>query len=104
VLTITPALSDRELERVFDDGLKRRLITRAAVAGAAARSPWLPGATRRSFESDHARDLELESAGFTVMRFARDQVVHQPELVLAQIAQRIGELTAQVRRSSGAGA
>jgi Protein of unknown function (DUF559) len=104
LLTITPALSDRELERVFDDGLKRWLITRVAVAGAAARSPWLPGATRRSFEADHARDLELESAGFTVMRFTRDRVVHQPELVLARIAQRIGELTAQVRRSSGAGA
>jgi very-short-patch-repair endonuclease len=168
LLTITPALSDRELERIFDNGLKRRLFTRAAVAGAAGRSSWLPGAarlaalaadelrvpritrsdaeekllaliraaglpmpevnarlgryeidflwrtlqlavevdgyefhsTRRSFEADHARDLELESAGFHVMRFTRDQVVHQPELVLARIAQRIGELGAQSRPSS----
>jgi very-short-patch-repair endonuclease len=51
--------------------------------------------TRRSFESDHERDLVLSAAGFTVMRFTRDQIVKQPELVLVRLAQRLGEIEAQ---------
>jgi very-short-patch-repair endonuclease len=52
---------------------------------------------RRSFEADHARDLDLESDDFEVMRFTRDQIVKQPEWVLVQLAQRLDQL----RRSSG---
>jgi len=51
--------------------------------------------TRRSFESDHERDLALAAAGFTVMRFTREQIVKQPELVLVRLARRLGELEAQ---------
>lgn len=52
--------------------------------------------TRRSFEGDHAQDLELEEHGCQVMRFTRDQVKKQGEWVLVRLAQRL----AQLRRSS----
>jgi very-short-patch-repair endonuclease len=54
--------------------------------------------TRRSFEADHALDLEVESDGFVVMRFTRDQIEKQPEFVLVKLAQRLDQL----RRSSRA--
>jgi very-short-patch-repair endonuclease len=53
--------------------------------------------TRRSFEDDHARDLELSTAGFAVIRFTWRQLVEQPELVLVRLTQRLTEL----RRQSG---
>ncbi len=52
--------------------------------------------TRRSFEGDHAQQLELEDYGFAVMRFTRNQVNKQREWVLVRLAQRL----AQLRRSS----
>lgn len=165
LLDATPGLSQRELEQLFDDGLKRRLFTRHAVATMLHRNPRRPGghrlaalaesergvptltrseaeerflalvrrgglpapavnvrlgrftvdflwraerlvvevdgygfhSTRRSFEADHARDLELGAVGFTVMRITWRQLVEQPELVLARLAQRLSEL----RRQSG---
>lgn len=62
--------------------------------------------TRRSFESDHERDLVLSAAGFIVMRFTRDQIVKQPELVLVRLTRRLAELETQhVRpRAFGQGA
>jgi very-short-patch-repair endonuclease len=48
--------------------------------------------TRRSFENDHERDLALAAAGFIVMRFTRDQIVKQPELVLVRLTRRLAEL------------
>jgi very-short-patch-repair endonuclease len=51
--------------------------------------------TRRSFENDHERDLVLTAAGFIVMRFTRDQIVKQPELVLVRLTRRLAELEAQ---------
>jgi very-short-patch-repair endonuclease len=48
--------------------------------------------TRRSFEADHAQDLELEEDGFDVMRFTRDQVTKRPEWVLVRLAQRLAQL------------
>jgi very-short-patch-repair endonuclease len=166
LLDISPRLSDRQLERTFDRGLKERRFSRHAVATLVARNPRRPGAarlgalaeaegrfstltrsrpeetllpliragglpepevngwlgpheidflwraqrlvvqvdgyefhsTRRSFEADHALDLELESDGFVVMRFTRDQIEKQPELVLVKLAQRLDQL----RRSSRA--
>jgi very-short-patch-repair endonuclease len=56
--------------------------------------------THRSFESDHERDLTLGEAGFIVMRFTRDQVVHRGEWVLVMLAQRLARLDAQLGRSS----
>jgi very-short-patch-repair endonuclease len=56
--------------------------------------------TKRSFESDHERDQVLIEAGLSVLRFTADQVAGQPEVVLARLARRIGELQAQSGRSS----
>lgn len=50
--------------------------------------------TRWSFESDRARDLELEAAGYTIIRITADQLHDQPLMILARIAQRIGALGA----------
>jgi very-short-patch-repair endonuclease len=46
LLDIAPDLSDRELERVFDDGLMRRAFTRQAAIALLARSPHRPGGAR----------------------------------------------------------
>jgi very-short-patch-repair endonuclease len=54
--------------------------------------------THRSFEGDHAQDLDLRERGFHVMRFTGDQVTRQPEWGLVRLAQRL----AQLRRSSQA--
>jgi len=51
-------------------------------------------ATHRRFEHDHARDLALESMGLVVVRFTRDQVIEQPEMVLVTLAQRLAERAA----------
>jgi very-short-patch-repair endonuclease len=48
--------------------------------------------THRSFEADHAQDLELEEDGLKVMRFTRDQVTNRPEWVLVRLAQRLAQL------------
>lgn len=56
--------------------------------------------TRRSFENDHARDLALAAAGFTVMRFTADQLKNEPEMVLVRVAQRLAALETQSSRRS----
>jgi very-short-patch-repair endonuclease len=157
LLDIAPDLSDRELERAFDDGLVRRLFSRQAAIALLARSPHRPSgarlaelarvhdraltvtrsdaeerfltlvrrarlsepevnvrvgryiadflwrdqrlivevdgyafhSSRRSFERDHERDLVLKAAGFDVLRFTRRQIVEEPELVIARLAQAL---------------
>jgi very-short-patch-repair endonuclease len=157
LLDIAPDLSDRELERAFDDGLVRRMFTRQAAITLLARSPHRPAgarlaklarvrdrastvtrsdaeecflalvrkarlpepavnvrvgryiadflwreqrlivevdgyafhSSRRSFERDHERDLVLKAAGFDVLRFTRRQIVEEPELVIARLAQAL---------------
>ncbi len=165
LLDIAPRLATRELERAFDAVLKRRLVTRAAVADAVARAPRHAGAavlgtlarlelgaadtrsdgeerlvalvrsgglpepetnarlgryivdalwrearlvvevdgygfhhTRRSFEADHERDLELESAGYEVMRITWTQVATRPEQTLVRLTQRLAAAEAQRSR------
>jgi very-short-patch-repair endonuclease len=39
-----------------------------------------------SFQDDYARDLDLRSAGFTVLRFADTQLEEEPERVAADVA------------------
>jgi len=39
-----------------------------------------------AFEDDHARDLDLRSAGYTVLRFADTQLEAEPERVAADVA------------------
>jgi very-short-patch-repair endonuclease len=48
--------------------------------------------THRSFEADHAQDLELQEDGFAVMRFTREQVTRRPHWVLVRLAQRLAQL------------
>jgi very-short-patch-repair endonuclease len=168
LLDITPVLSQPQLEKSFDAGLKGRILTRHGVAVTVARSPDCRGAarlgalaesefrgapdtrspaeedflklvragglpepemnarvglyvidalwrrlglaveidgyefhsTKRSFESDHERDQVMTDAGFAVLRFTRDQIVKQPELVLVRLTRRLWELEAQSGRSS----
>jgi very-short-patch-repair endonuclease len=45
--------------------------------------------TRRSFESDHERDLDLEAGGFRVTRFTAEQVKNKPEAVLVRLTQQL---------------
>jgi Protein of unknown function (DUF559) len=42
--------------------------------------------TRGQIERDRRKELELRAAGFLVIRYTWDQVVHQPELVAADLA------------------
>jgi very-short-patch-repair endonuclease len=39
-----------------------------------------------AFQDDHARDLDLRQAGFTVLRFSERQLEEEPERVAADVA------------------
>ncbi|HEX6603005.1 MAG TPA: DUF559 domain-containing protein, partial [Solirubrobacterales bacterium] len=43
-----------------------------------------------AFQSDHARDLDLRSAGFTVLRFSEHQLEEEPGRVIADVARALG--------------
>jgi very-short-patch-repair endonuclease len=42
--------------------------------------------TRAAFERDRARDRALQAAGYVVLRFTWRQLVHEPEVVVAELA------------------
>jgi very-short-patch-repair endonuclease len=42
-----------------------------------------------SFEDDHARDLDLRAAGYTVLRFTDTQVEREPDRVAAVVAEAL---------------
>jgi very-short-patch-repair endonuclease len=42
-------------------------------------------------ERDRRKELDLRAVGFLVIRYTRDQVVHQPELVAADLIARLAE-------------
>lgn len=46
--------------------------------------------TRASFERDHRKDLALRAHGYAVLRFSARQLVEEPLLVIAAIAQSLG--------------
>lgn len=58
--------------------------------------------TRAQMERDRRKELELRAAGFLVIRYTRFQVVHQPELVAADLIARIAErpLSSSAERSA----
>jgi len=43
-----------------------------------------------SFEDDHARDLDLRSAGYIVLRFTDTQIEEEPPRVVADLARALG--------------
>jgi very-short-patch-repair endonuclease len=49
--------------------------------------------TRRAFDHDHRKDLDLKAAGLTVLRFTYEQLRREPLLVIAQLTRA---LTGQV--------
>lgn len=52
--------------------------------------------TRRQMERDRREELELRAAGFVVIRYTWAQVVHQPELVTADLTARLAERRAEL--------
>ncbi|MGO9961725.1 MAG: DUF559 domain-containing protein [Solirubrobacteraceae bacterium] len=56
--------------------------------------------TRRSFENDRERDLQLTSQGFSTIRFTAEQVKDRPAMVLVRLAQQLSALEAQRGRSN----
>jgi len=49
-----------------------------------------------SFEDDHARDLDLRAAGYTVLRFSDRQIENEPERVAALVADAVGVVSIPV--------
>jgi very-short-patch-repair endonuclease len=47
-----------------------------------------------AWEDDHARDLDLRTAGFTVLRFSDLQLENEPALVAADVARALQEASA----------
>jgi very-short-patch-repair endonuclease len=45
--------------------------------------------TRAAFERDRRRDADLQARGFSVMRVTWRQLAHEPEAVVARLAQRL---------------
>jgi very-short-patch-repair endonuclease len=48
---------------------------------------WAAHGHRRAFESDRARDAELQASGYLVVRFTWRQISDAPLLVAARLAQ-----------------
>ena len=44
-----------------------------------------------AFEDDHARDLDLRAAGFTVLRFSERQLKEEPGRVVADVARALAD-------------
>lgn len=44
-----------------------------------------------SFQEDHARDLDLRAAGFTVLRFSERQLEEEPGRVVADVARALAQ-------------
>jgi very-short-patch-repair endonuclease len=47
-----------------------------------------------SFEDDHARDLDLRSAGYMVLRYDDTQLENEPGRVAADVARALQEASA----------
>jgi very-short-patch-repair endonuclease len=43
-----------------------------------------------SFQEDHARDLDLRSRGYTVLRYTEEQLENEPERIAADVAAALG--------------
>jgi hypothetical protein len=48
--------------------------------------------SRSAFQRDHDRQHDLEEAGWAVLRFTADDVLHRPDEVAATVRRRIGKL------------
>jgi hypothetical protein len=56
--------------------------------------------TRGQMERDRQKDLELRAAGFLVIRYTWDQVVHQPGLVAADLLAGLAERRLKLGRAA----
>jgi very-short-patch-repair endonuclease len=54
--------------------------------------------TRAQMERDRRKELDLRAAGFLVIRYTRDQIVDQPEIVAADLIARLAERREQLER------
>jgi very-short-patch-repair endonuclease len=54
--------------------------------------------TRRAFDRDRRKDLALKEAGHDPNRVSRDQVKHEPEIVIAHVAAALGRAGASSGR------
>ena len=43
-----------------------------------------------AYEDDHARDLDLRAAGYTVLRFTDRQIEEEPTRIVADLARALG--------------
>lgn len=56
-------------------------------------------ASKRQFEIDRARDANLTSLGFTVMRVTWGQIVNEPEALIARLAQSLALAGSKLART-----
>ena len=50
---------------------------------------WETHRTRAAFKSDRRKDAALTSAGYRVMRFTYEDVVYEPDTVVARLTPRL---------------
>jgi very-short-patch-repair endonuclease len=62
---------------------------------------WLWHKTRRSFESDRARDAKLTALGYRVVRFTDIRLRDEPEAVAAELRALLSEAPARRRATAG---
>jgi very-short-patch-repair endonuclease len=96
--TLTRSEAERRLLRLIRDARLPRPETNARVAGYEVDLLWrdrrliveVDGfafhGSRRAFERDRARDVDLQAAGYRVVRFTWRQITQQPHAVVARLA------------------
>ena len=83
ILDLAATLDRRGIERLLDQAevdflfADRRLV--------AETDGWRHHRSRRSFETDRARDAALASAGYRTLRFTHRQVTHDPGAVMRAV-------------------
>jgi hypothetical protein len=80
LLDIAATLPDRDTAQAVEQGLAKRLLTKADVDDILSRA---------AFERDRRRDAQLQAAGYTVIRIAARQIEDEPFAVIARLAQNI---------------
>jgi hypothetical protein len=66
----------------------RSTSTGRRTASSSRRTGWDTHKTKAAFKSDRRKDAALTWAGYRVMRFTYDDVVYEPDTVVARLTQR----------------